>query len=129
MSKINEGIDITWNRRVVIERNCEEYKNNIVVKDIYRKRGDENQFNFRNIIYENKIAIDIALIHPKTCPRLFLWVYNMKNYFTCNENELQLYPVNKCCKESFVTNKCASHNAVVNDEIYNVLKVDLHKIM
>ncbi|KAM0675698.1 hypothetical protein COBT_004279, partial [Conglomerata obtusa] len=108
MSKIDEGIDITWNIRVVIQRNCEEYKRNRVVKDIYLKRDDKNQFNFRNNIYENKIATDIAPIHPKTCPRLFLWVYNMKNYHASNENELQLYPVNKCCKESFVTNKCAS---------------------
>ncbi|KAM0682958.1 hypothetical protein COBT_004069, partial [Conglomerata obtusa] len=110
--KVDKGIDITWNSRVVIKSNCEEYKRNRVEKDIYLKRGDENQFNFRNNVYENKIATFIAPINSQICHRLFLWVYNMKNYHASNENELQLYPVNKCCKESFVINKCASHDAV-----------------
>ncbi|KAM0684786.1 hypothetical protein COBT_004006, partial [Conglomerata obtusa] len=127
--KVDKGIDITWNSRVVIVKNCKDNKSNRVDKDIYLKRGDKKHNYLRNIIYENKIAKDIAPLHPKICHRLFLWVYNMKNYFTSNENELQLYPVNKCCKESFVTNKCASRDAVKFRELYNVIKVDLNKIM
>ncbi|KAM0684231.1 hypothetical protein COBT_004031, partial [Conglomerata obtusa] len=65
MSKIDKGIDITWNSRVVIESTCEEYKRNRVEKDIYLKGGDKKHNYFRNIIYENKIAKDIAPIHPK----------------------------------------------------------------
>ncbi|KAM0677002.1 hypothetical protein COBT_004247, partial [Conglomerata obtusa] len=129
MSKVDKGIDITWNSRVVIKSNCEEYKRNRVEKDIYLKRGDKNQFNFRNNIYENRNAIDIAPINSKICHRLFLWVSYMKNYFTSNKNELQLFPVNKCCKEGFVTNKCANHDAVKFRGLYNVFKVDLNKIM
>ncbi|KAM0684848.1 hypothetical protein COBT_003943, partial [Conglomerata obtusa] len=63
--KIDEGIDITWNSRVVIVRNCEEYKSNRVDKDVYLKEGEEKHNYLRNIIYENKIAKDIAPIHPK----------------------------------------------------------------
>ncbi len=129
ISKNDTDNDITWSSRVVNGINIEGPIINRIENDIYLKRGDEKQFNFRNIIYKNTITIDIAPINSKICHRLFLWVSYMKNYFESNENELPVCSVNKCCKERFVTKEFASHNAVVNNELYDVLKVDLHKVM
>jgi hypothetical protein len=129
MSKIDEGIDITWSSRVVIERKCIEYKSSRVDKDIYLKRGYKKHNYLRNIIYENKIAKDIAPINSKICQRLFLWVFCLKNYIESNENELPIYPLNKCCAERILTNKCASHDAVKFRALYYVFKVDLNKIL
>ncbi|KAM0685170.1 hypothetical protein COBT_003621, partial [Conglomerata obtusa] len=128
-SKYDTDIDITWNSRVVNGIYIKEYIINRIENDTNLFRGKEKQNYFRNISYENKIAIDIAPIHPKICQKLFLWVFCLKNYIENNENELPIYPVNKCCKERFLTNKCASHDAVKFRELYNVLKVDLNKIM
>ncbi|KAM0687518.1 hypothetical protein COBT_001236, partial [Conglomerata obtusa] len=129
-SKYDTDIDITWNSRVVNGINIKEYIKKRIEKDTNLFRGDRKYISFRNIIIcENKIATDIAPIHPKICPRLFLWVSYMKNYFTSNENEFSIYPLNKCCAESFVTNKCASNDAVKFKELYNVFKVDLHNVM
>ncbi|KAM0686754.1 hypothetical protein COBT_002017, partial [Conglomerata obtusa] len=129
MSKVDEGIDIAWNSRVVMDRNYEECKSIRVDKDIYLKESEEKHNHLRNIIYENKIAIDNAPIHSKTCHRLFLWVIYMKNYIESNEDELPIYPLNKCCAKRIVTNAFADHNAVILRELHNVLIFDLHKVM
>ncbi|KAM0685035.1 hypothetical protein COBT_003756, partial [Conglomerata obtusa] len=121
--------DITLSSRVVTVRNYEEYKCIRVDNKKCTKNDNDENVSMCNIIYESKIATDITPIHSKICHRLFLWVFCMKNYFASNENELSVCSVNKCCTERFVTNKFACHDAVANNETYDVLKVDLHKVM
>ncbi|KAM0685680.1 hypothetical protein COBT_003106, partial [Conglomerata obtusa] len=88
ISKNDTDNDITWSSRVVKGINTEEHIINRIDNDIYFKRGYENQFKYRNVIYENKIAIDIVPTNKKICHRLFLWVSYINNYFASNEYEL-----------------------------------------
>ncbi|KAM0687535.1 hypothetical protein COBT_001221 [Conglomerata obtusa] len=129
ISKIDKGIDITWNSRVGNGINIKEHVNNKIF-NIRDAKNDGLEFIYvRYPRYELKIAKNGGTIYYITYYKLHPWVFYTKNYSENNKNDLTVHIImNQSCAFRIATT-FASQNAVAFSEICDVLKVDLHKVM
>ncbi|KAM0677088.1 hypothetical protein COBT_004245, partial [Conglomerata obtusa] len=128
--KIDKDRDSTWNSRVVNGINIEENVNNRIYNIGGANNGDIEFKNPRKCRYEFKIFKKALSLFHNTYLKLHPRVFYTDNSSQSKKIELKLYPkMNQLCTLRSETNTFAGHNVVMISEIYNVLKVDLQKVM